>query len=115
MRAKKIIGTEDRPRIVISESNRYITVQAIDDTKGETIIYLDTRSFSSNSVSSEKSKKNIFYLEKLIDSFSDKMIKKNKIDFLFDRNGRVYKGKISIFCNGLRRNISSFVNNREKI
>jgi len=34
---KKVIGTTERPRLAVFRSNRHISVQVIDDSKGETI------------------------------------------------------------------------------
>ncbi len=34
---KKVIGTGERPRLAVFRSNRHISVQLIDDTKGHTI------------------------------------------------------------------------------
>lgn len=35
---KKINGTPERPRLVVTRSNRHIVAQVIDDTKGHTIV-----------------------------------------------------------------------------
>jgi large subunit ribosomal protein L18 len=42
LRSKKIKGILNRPRVVIFKSARYLTVQIINDEKGQTLIYLCT-------------------------------------------------------------------------
>ena len=46
LRSKKIKGILDRPRAVIFKSERYLTVQIINDDKGQTLIYLCTANLS---------------------------------------------------------------------
>ena len=41
---KKIIGTADRPRLVVHRSLRHIEAQIIDDHKGNSVVGLSTRS-----------------------------------------------------------------------
>ena len=45
---KKIIGTNEKPRISIFRSNRFISGQAIDDAKGATISSATTRKLTGN-------------------------------------------------------------------
>ncbi|RMF13457.1 MAG: 50S ribosomal protein L18 [Candidatus Dadabacteria bacterium] len=40
---KKIRGTADRPRLAVHRSNRYISVQLIDDSASRTIVAASTR------------------------------------------------------------------------
>lgn len=41
----KISGTTDRPRLAVYRSNRFVSVQLIDDTKGHTIAAAHGREF----------------------------------------------------------------------
>ena len=41
-RSSLIKGTKEIPRVVLSESNRYLRVQAIDDTVGNTLLASST-------------------------------------------------------------------------
>ena len=43
-------GTKERPRIVFSESNRYLRVQAIDDTIGHTLLAFSTADFTAEDI-----------------------------------------------------------------
>ncbi|MCH2769496.1 50S ribosomal protein L18, partial [Listeria monocytogenes] len=47
---KKIVGTESRPRLVVTRSARHVFVQLVDDSKGFTVasastLEVDLRSF----------------------------------------------------------------------
>lgn len=98
-RSNLVKGSLARPRVVLSESNRYLRVQAIDDTVGNTIIYSSTEHLTENS---DYSCKNITYARKLAEMFAEKLKKEGKEKIVFDRNGRPYHGKIKAFCETMR-------------
>nr|CAG8632972.1 6255_t:CDS:2 [Entrophospora candida] len=89
---KLVKGTQERPRVVLSESNRYLRVQAIDDTLGNTLLYSSTADFTEKK--DDYSRKNKDYAKKLGEIFADKLKKKGQKDIVFDRNARPYHGKI---------------------
>jgi len=96
-----IKGTNLRPRIVFCESNRYIRVQAIDDDNNNTISFLSTEKI--NLEKKTYSKKNKEYAKKIGELFSEELKKKNFNNIVFDRNSRLYCGKIKIFCDIMRK------------
>src|SRR5439155_10214190 len=95
-RSSLIRGTQERPRVVLSESNRYLRVQAIDDTVGHTLLYSSTEDFLEEN--NNFSRKNKDYAKKLGKSFAEKLKKEGKEKIVFDRNGRPYHGKAGVFC-----------------
>jgi large subunit ribosomal protein L18 len=42
MAKRKMVGTAERPRATFKKSNRFLTVQGIDDTCGHTLVYSST-------------------------------------------------------------------------
>src|SRR5438876_11128471 len=87
-----IIGSSERPRVVFSESNRYLRVQAIDDTAGHTLLYSSTRNFTEEEIGKLKqqmesernqpkvnsknySRKNKIYASRLGEVFAEKLKK----------------------------------------
>ncbi|MCS7184328.1 MAG: 50S ribosomal protein L18 [bacterium] len=84
---KKIFGTKDKPRVSVFRSNRYIYLQAIDDTLGHTI------------ASSYKIKKQAFECGK---ELGEKLLKLNILRAVFDRNGRKYHGRVKEAAEGIR-------------
>jgi len=95
---KKVIGTAERPRLVVSRSLRNIEVQIIDDQLGHSLVGLSTHSKElqeqfSNRVEQGKS------LGKLIaDKAGERGIKK----VVFDRAGFLYHGIVKAVADGAR-------------
>ncbi len=87
-------GTDERPRLSVFKSHKYIYAQIIDDVKGHTLV-----SFSSIDAKSktpaEKAKEVGMEIAKLA--------KTKKIDkVVFDRGGYLYTGKIQAVADGAR-------------
>lgn len=109
-RSTLIKGSQERPRVVLSESNRYLRVQAIDDAVGHTLLYSSTEDFLEEN--NNFSRKNKTYAKKLGELFAEKLKKEGKEKIIFDRNGRPYRGKektaqslpnkIEVFCQTMR-------------
>src|SRR3954468_6263482 len=100
-RSNLVKGTKERLRVVLSESNRYLRVQAIDDTIGHTLLSSSTADFVEENVN--YSRKNRDYAKKLGQLFAEKLKKEGKEEIIFDRNARPYHGKIKIFCETMRQ------------
>jgi large subunit ribosomal protein L18 len=91
----KIFGNEQRPRLSIFKSNKYVYAQVINDEKGVTLCASDSRKIGT--VSREIATKVALEL-------AGKM-KKNKIEeVVFDRNGYNYHGVVASFADALRDN-----------
>jgi len=100
-RSNLVKGTNERPRVVLSESNRYLRVQAIDDTVGHTLLASSTADFVEENASFSRKNKN--YAKKLGELFAEKLKKEGKEKIVFDRNARPYHGKIADFCEVMRQ------------
>ncbi|WNE40553.1 MAG: 50S ribosomal protein L18 [Mycoplasmataceae bacterium] len=99
-RSSLIKGSQTIPRVVLSESNRYLRVQAIDDINSHTLFASTTEDFrGENNNFSFKSQS---HAKKLGENFADKLKKGGSDKIIFDRNGRVYHGKIKVFCQTIR-------------
>ena len=96
-----IKGTKERPRVVLSESNLYLRVQAIDDEVGHTLLYSSSADFAEENNSF--SRKNENYAKKMGELFADKLKKEGKEKIVFDRNSRPYHGKVKVFCEAMRK------------
>jgi len=101
MRSNLIKGTEQRPRVVLSESNRYLRAQAVDDAVGHTLLASSTADFIEES--RNFSRKNKDYAKKLGELFAKKLKEKGKEKIVFDRNARLYHGKVKEFCESMRQ------------
>jgi large subunit ribosomal protein L18 len=89
-------GTKTVPRLLVNRSNRYLTVQLIDDSQGETLLGMSSKSISKNSINIESA----FQLgQQLAKAALDKNIHK----IVFDRGGRKFHGRIAAFAEGARK------------
>lgn len=101
---KKITGTTERPRATFKKSNRFLTVQGIDDTHGRTLVYSSTISWKNE----DYCRKNKVYAQKLGVEFAKKLKNKNIKKIVFDRHGYLYHGVVKVFCETLRQNKIDF-------
>jgi large subunit ribosomal protein L18 len=90
----KISGTAELPRVSIFKSNRFLSVQAIDDVAGTTLVGLHGKSL--NLTANKESAK------KLGEAFAEKLKEKSINNIVFDRNGYQFHGVIAEFANSLR-------------
>ena len=90
----KIFGTEEKPRLSVFKSNKYIYGQLINDDKAETII----------SLSSMKVKGKTF-MDRCTETGKEmaKLALGKKIEaVVFDRGGFKYVGRVKAFADGAR-------------
>ena len=95
---KKIVGTELKPRMIVTRSARHVFVQIVDDSKGHTVASASTmepdfRSFAGNKT--DKAKK--------IGAVSAERAKKAGVaSVVFDRGGNRYAGRVAAIAEGAR-------------
>lgn len=93
----KITGTNDRPRLSVFRSNKYIYAQIIDDEKRKTLIGISEKHIKENTISKkiDKSKALGITLAKLA-------ISKKITSVVFDRSGYAYHGRVKAIAEGAR-------------
>ena len=98
---KKVLGTADRPRMVVVKSLCNIGIQCVDDSAGKTVFSASTldKGFPGKEL---KSRKNTAAVEKLSQYVLEKLKEKGITMVRFDRNGYRYHGKIKLFTDKLR-------------
>jgi large subunit ribosomal protein L18 len=90
----KISGTQDKPRLSVFKSNKYIHAQIIDDYNAVTLAAITDRS-TEGKTKTERAKKAGIEIAKAA--------KLKKIDnVVFDRGGFVYSGRVKAFAEGAR-------------
>lgn len=98
----KLLLTGTRPRLVFHKSNKYLSVQIIDDAKGLTLAAASSSEKNFPKVEgSLKNKKAAVELGKLI---AERAKSKGVKQVMLDRSGMVYHGKIESFANSAREN-----------
>lgn len=94
---KRIIGSENRPRLSVYRSNKGIYAQIINDSTGNTIVSASSLSkdFSGKGNKSEQS----VAVGKLI---AEKALAAGVKEVVFDRNGYLYHGRVKSLADGAR-------------
>jgi len=96
----KISGCPTLPRVSVFKSNRYLSVQAIDDVSGTTLCALNSKA------SGHRSNKE--GAAALAVAFAASLKAANINQIVFDRNGYQYHGVIAAFGDSLRANEIKF-------
>jgi large subunit ribosomal protein L18 len=93
----KIVGTAERPRLVVFRSNANMYAQLVDDTKAHTIAAAST-------VEKELGKfaANIEGAKAVGQLVAKRAMAKGVKDVVFDRGGYLYHGKIKALADGAR-------------
>jgi large subunit ribosomal protein L18 len=95
---KKISGTAERPRLVVTRSNRGITAQVIDDLAGHTLASASTLDSSIRGTDGDKSAK-----AKQVGALVAERAKAKGIEaVVFDRGGNQYAGRIAALADAAR-------------
>ncbi len=104
MRRKRksgILGSTEKPRLVVFRSLKYIYGQIIDDSNHKVLASISN--LSKSAVSEVKKAKSKTEASKLLGKFLGEQAVKSKINkVVFDRNGFVYQGRIKAFAEGAR-------------
>lgn len=96
---KKIVGTNERPRLCVSFTNKHIYAQAIDDDSGKTLISLSTLGKDLREDKLSANRESAIKLGKL---FGEKAKTAGLETVVFDRHGRIYHGRVKEFANAAR-------------
>ena len=95
---KRIVGTEARPRLVVTRSARHVFVQIVDDAKGHTLASASTMEAELRSFEGDKSAK-----AKRVGELVAERAKQAGIDaVVFDRGGNQYAGRVAAIADGAR-------------
>ena len=95
---KKINGTPERPRLVVTRSSRHITVQVVDDLVGRTLASASTMEADLRGTEDDKTAK-----ARKVGELVAERAKAAGIDgVVFDRAGNKYHGRIAALAEGAR-------------
>ncbi|MEY8042000.1 MULTISPECIES: 50S ribosomal protein L18 [Saccharopolyspora] len=95
---KKISGTAERPRLVVTRSTRHIVAQVIDDTRGHTLasatsLETDVRAFEGDK-KAKATKVGELVAARAKNAGIDKVV--------FDRGGNAYHGRVAALADAAR-------------
>jgi large subunit ribosomal protein L18 len=95
---KKIHGTAERPRLVVTRSSKHITVQVVDDLEGKTLAYASTMESDVRGVDGDKTAK----AKKVGELVAERAKSAGVSDVVFDRAGNKYHGRIAALADAAR-------------
>jgi large subunit ribosomal protein L18 len=95
---KRISGTEERPRLVVTRSNRGITAQVIDDIAGHTLASASTLDASIRGGEGDKSAK----AKQVGQLVAERAKAKGVETVVFDRGCNQYAGRIAALADAAR-------------
>ncbi|RQP08609.1 MAG: 50S ribosomal protein L18 [Microbacteriaceae bacterium] len=95
---KRIAGTAERPRLVVTRSARHVFVQVVDDTKGHTVASASTLEADLRTFDGDKTAK----ARKVGELVAERAKKAGIAAVVFDRGGNKYAGRVAAIAEGAR-------------
>ena len=101
---KRVSGTAERPRLVVTKSAKHLSVQVINDLQGATLAYASTMEADVRAAAGDKTAKAVKVGELVAER-----AKAAGIDaVVFDRAGNKYHGRIAALADAAREGGLSF-------
>ncbi|MBZ5734510.1 50S ribosomal protein L18 [Nocardioides sp. TRM66260-LWL] len=101
---KKISGTAERPRLVVTRSTKHITAQVVDDLVGKTLVSASTMEADLRGTEGDKTAK-----AKRVGELVAARAKEQGVEsVVFDRAGNKYHGRVAALADGARAGGLSF-------
>ena len=97
---KKMVGTENRPRLCVFRSAKHIYAQVIDDSRGQTITAASSVEKTVRETSESKNKVTMANMVGKI--IGRRALEKGIEKVVFDRNGFLYHGRVKAVSEGAR-------------
>jgi len=95
---KRIAGTTERPRLVVTRSARHVFVQVVDDSKGHTVASASTLESDLRTFDGDKTAK----ARKVGELVAERAKKAGVEAVVFDRGGNKFAGRVAAIAEGAR-------------
>lgn len=95
---KKVTGTAERPRLVVTRSSRHVFVQLVDDAQGRTVASASTLEEGLRALDADKTAK----ARKVGELVAERAKAAGITDVVFDRGGNRYAGRVAAIADGAR-------------
>ena len=96
----KLSGTQERPRLAVTKSLRYISAQLIDDAQGKTLAHASSR--EKTILGEKKSAANKSAAQAVGALIADRAKEKGISAVVFDRGGHLYHGNVKALADAAR-------------
>ena len=97
---KRVVGSAERPRLVVSRSSRHLVAQIVDDSSGQTLVSASTMESTLRESKDDKSAK----AREVGVSIAKRAKEKGISAVVFDRGGNKYTGRIAALADSAREN-----------
>jgi large subunit ribosomal protein L18 len=101
---KRVSGTAERPRLVVTKSAKHLTVQVVDDLQGATLAYASTMEADVRAAEGDKTAK----AKKVGELVAERAKAQGVGPVVFDRAGNKYHGRIAALADAAREGGLSF-------
>ena len=91
---KKVVGTAERPRLVVTRSSRHLFAQVVDDSLGVTLASVSTYKFTDGDKTAQAKQAGTQLAEAARAAGITKVV--------FDRAGNTYTGRLAAFADAAR-------------
>ena len=95
---KRVSGTSQRPRLVVTRSSRHVFVQVVDDLNGSTLASASTMEADLRSLDGDKTAK----ARKVGELVAERAKAAGVEAVVFDRGGNRYHGRVAAIADGAR-------------
>ena len=95
---KRIAGTTERPRLVVTRSSRHVVAQVVDDTRGHTLASASTMEADLRSLDGDKTAK----ARRVGELLAERARAAGVEGVVFDRAGNKYHGRVAALADGAR-------------
>jgi large subunit ribosomal protein L18 len=91
---KKVVGTPERPRLVVNRSSRHLFAQVVDDSTGRTLASASTYKLTDGDKTAQAKQAGASIAEAAKAAGVAKVV--------FDRSGNTYTGRVAAFADAAR-------------
>jgi len=95
---KKIHGSAERPRLVVTRSNKHLVAQVVDDLQGHTLASASTMEADLRGLDGDKTAK----AKRVGELVADRAKAAGVATVVFDRAGNKYAGRVAALADGAR-------------
>ncbi|MFD3446862.1 50S ribosomal protein L18 [Microbacteriaceae bacterium 4G12] len=95
---KKVVGSAERPRLVVTRSARHVFVQVVDDSKGHTVASASTLEADMRTFDGDKTAK----AHRVGELVAERAKQAGIEAVVFDRGGNRYAGRVAAIAEGAR-------------
>lgn len=99
---KKVVGTPERPRLAVFRSLRHMYAQIIDDSRGQTLVFVSTLDPELRQRLAQTGTGNVAAAREVGRELARRALARGITRVVFDRGGFLYHGRVAAVAEGAR-------------